>query len=218
MEGKTIKLKGEDASIGSPVKLSSIIGPVTDLQLLKVVIIAYKALSEEKKVKEDWQEDKITRELLFRIQVHVQKNGVNAFPTHQYPLFLKTPKKGRPPTIDFVFRKGYDESPYFGFECKIVDDRKSSSVRDYIDEGMKRFLSGKYAAAEKLGGMIAYLLNREVETCVLKINELIKKEMGSTASLTRFAIDVDFNEIFRSIHARSNIDFTLYHIFMTFYS
>jgi hypothetical protein len=216
MEAKTINIESSRIRLGSPEGLSSIIGPASELQLLKVVICAYKALSNEKVIKEDWAEDKITRELFLRIQVHVQKNGINTFPIHQYPLFLDSSKIGRPPTIDFVFRNGYEESPYFGFECKIVDDRKGQSIKEYIDEGMMRFLSEKYAATEKLGGMIAYLINREVENCVLKINERIKQEFGETACLAHSTLDVDFDFVFQSNHSRSNLDFILYHVFMTF--
>ncbi len=216
MEEKTISIEPDNNSLGSPERLSSIIGPATDLQLLKVVILAYKALFKEKVVKVSSPEDQITRELVFKIQIHVQKNGINAFPMHQFPIFLKPNKKGRQPTIDFVFRKGYEESPYFGFECKKVDEEKDRSIQEYIDEGMKRFLSGKYAGEEKLGGMVAYILDQKFDTCVLKINERIKGEMGEDACLFPSALNLDFDGLFQSKHKRLQLEFILFHVFMVF--
>ena len=162
-------------------------------------------------------EDKITRELCVRIQVHVQKNGINSIPVHQYPIFPKIRKRGRPPTIDFVFRKGYDESCYLSFECKIVNCDDNSSIKAYIDDGMMRFISGKYASNEKIGGMVGYLINREIDSCVKKINERIESIISKVDCLVKSSLSLDFDGIYESRHIRANLNAILvYHIFMAF--
>jgi len=182
------------------------------------VILAYKTLHDEKIVDRSWPEDKITRELCVRIHIHSVKNGTGAIPVHQYPIFPKVPKKGRPPTIDFVFRRGYEELSYLAFECKIVDDKEDHSIQEYVNEGIMRFLSGKYSRNEKLGGMVAYLINSEIAECVRKINELVENKLGKTDCLSKASITFNFDGVYQSIHNRAIfLDlFLLYHIFMTF--
>lgn len=218
MEGKVISLDIESISIGSPQQLASEIGPNNDNQILRVVIFSYMALQERKVVDEGWPEDKITRELYVQIQIYIAKNGINAIPIHQYPIYLKKEKMGRPPTIDFVFRKGFEESPYLGFECKIVNDKKVASIRDYIDEGMNRFLSGKYAKNEKVGGMVAYLINRQLLNCVAIINEEVRDKLGIESCLTEMSLIEKFNGLYTSKHKREKLldHFRIYHIFMFF--
>lgn len=208
----------DSSSLGSPEQLASQIGPNNDLQILKVVIFSHIALREEKVVDESWPEDKITRELCVRIHIYITENGINTIPIHQYPIYLKKEKMGRPPTIDFVFRKGFEESHYLGFECKIVDDKKDTSIRDYIDEGMNRFLSGKYAKNEKVGGMVAYLINSDLLNCVAKINEKVIDKLGIEDCLTEMCLIREFNGLYTSKHKRVELFnyFRIYHIFMFF--
>jgi hypothetical protein len=218
LEGRRIFPKGEYSSLGSPREIASEIGPYTDLQLLRVVILAYKMLYDERIVDRSWPEDKITRELCVRIAVHTQKNSVNAIPLHQYPIFPKTMKRGKPPTVDFVFRRGYEESSYLAFECKIVDDAKDRSIQEYIGQGLMRFLSGKYARDEKIAGMIAYLINSEITSCVLKINEQIKQNVGDSNCLVKSSVVFDYDGVYQSNHKKPPVNtlFLIYHIFMTF--
>lgn len=220
MEGRKINVNHKSFTLGNPQVLALEIGPNNDRQLLKVVIKAYQALNDSKIVKEDWPEDKITRELYVQIHIFVIKNGINTIPFHQYPIYLKKRKRGRPPTIDFVFRKGYIESPYLGFECKIVDERKSDSIRAYINDGMFRFISAKYAKNQRVGGMVAYILNFEVIRCVNKINERIQNhnKLGKEDCLILYDIIDDFKDLYISKHKRENLRnlFLLYHVFMFF--
>ena len=174
-------------------------------------------LQGEKIVDETWVEDKITRELCVRIQVHIQENGINSIPVHQYPIFPKIPKRGRAPTIDFVFRRGYEESSYLSFECKILNCHDSSSVAAYIDEGIMRFISGKYASNEKIGGMVGYLINEKIDNCVEKINEKVEQKISKFDCLVKSSVSMDFDGIYESNHSRVHLNAILiYHIFMIF--
>jgi len=218
LEGRTFSLESQYPSLGSPRELASEVGPHNDLQILRVVVFAYRILQEERIVDRSWPEDKITRELYVRIQVYVKENGINTIPVHQYPVYSKTPRRGRPPTIDFVFRNGYQESPYLGFECKIIDDNVASSIQEYVNQGMKRFLTGKYARTEKIGGMVAYLIEKEILSCVLKINDKIQEEIGEADCLVESSLVDNFDGLYQSKHKRARLldFFLIYHVFMSF--
>lgn len=168
-------------------------------------------------VDKSWPEDKITRELCVQIEIYIHKNQITAIPVHQYPIYLKKKKKGRPPTIDFVFRKGFEESHYFGFECKIVDDKVPNSIKEYVDEGVNRFLSGKYSYSQKAGGMVAYLINCNTLKCVKEIYKLMKNTNGIKRNLKKMTVVKKFNGLYNSRHTKKNLkNFELYHIFMDF--
>jgi hypothetical protein len=100
-----------------------------------------------------------------------------------------------------------------------VDDAKDRSIQEYINQGLMRFLSGKYAKNERTAGMIAYLINSEITSCVLKINEQIKQNMGDSNCLVKSSVVLDFDGVYQSNHKKnpkSNALFLIYHIFMTF--
>jgi len=221
MGERRISLEDRIHNLGSPRQLALDICPYNDINLLNVVIAAYRCLKEKNIVDQSWPEDKITRELYVQIQIYVLKKGINTIPVHQYPIYLKKAKKGKPPTIDFVFRKGFQESPYLGFECKIVNDKNTTSIKNYIYEGMFRFLSGKYARNEKVGGMTAYLINCEVLKCVNRINEEILNNDDLTKKdilVINESIIHNFKGLYVSKHNKKKLRdmFLLYHILMQF--
>jgi len=207
----------EPTRLGSPDQLASEIGSNSDKCLLEVVIYAYIELRKTSNIDKTWPEDRITRELCVQIQIYIEKNQIKAIPIHQYPIFLNKKRRGRPPTIDFVFRKGFEESHYFGFECKLLDDNIPNSVQEYVDEGVNRFLSGKYSHGQKAGGMVGYLIKCKRLKCVKAVDKQMKHITGSNHNLTKKALVKGFNGLYMSKHKQINLKiFELYHIFMNF--
>lgn len=202
--------------MGSPASIASEIGPSTDIRLLHIVILGYQTLCREGVVAADWQEDRITSELCFRIQVHIQDSRINAYPQHQHPLFSSQPKRGRPRTIDFVFRKGYEESEYLGFECKLIESNDNRLLKEYIDQGMMRFLSGKYSENEKIGVMVGYIMASQIVPCVDQLNIKIETKLEKSDCLVRSSV-LDFEGIYESHHSRKSLcNIIVYHLFMRF--
>ncbi len=76
------------------------------------------------------------------------------------------------PRIDFrltSFISTY-EYEYF-FEAKRLKEKSSDLKRAYINEGMDRYISGKYP----IGCMLGYLLEGEIDETIKGINSLLKK-------------------------------------------
>ena len=84
-------------------------------------------------------------------------------------------EKGR---IDIRFIHGYDESVYFAFECKrlnVPGNRGCKSLaREYVEEGMARFVTGKYAAGLEQGGMIGFVMDGDWAAATLKIDSAVR--------------------------------------------
>ena len=66
--------------------------------------------------------------------------------------------------------RGYTEEVYFAFECKKMNVRCSrrwrSQASEYVEEGIRRFITGKYAAGLDDGGMIAYVMDGNVAKAI----------------------------------------------------
>ena len=205
-------------SVGDISKLASEICPDVDRIILEIVVEAYRKLNSDNIVEEDWCEDRITRELYIRIQVIWKRTKLDfIIPCHQYPDFTKQKQRGRPPTIDFAFRLGFTESSYFGFECKLVDYSRRS-IREYVDNGMIRFISGKYAYKESVGGMVGYLIGCKVSRVVELINEEILNKMDISDCLEVGDPIKWFKDVYISRHTKIGCgsSITLHHLFFSF--
>jgi hypothetical protein len=82
--------------------------------------------------------------------------------------------------IDLVVRWHYREpEPSFAIEAKVLVISRVGSykpwdtVHDYVANGMKRFVDGKYAGGLPTGAMVAYVLSGTTDELVININERI---------------------------------------------
>ena len=79
-----------------------------------------------------------------------------------------------------TFWKG-DEYKYF-VEAKNLKANDSSSKRRYINTGINNFLTGgKYSDCD--GFLVGYILDGNIEDCVIGINKLLEKDNRKTESL-----------------------------------
>lgn len=95
--------------------------------------------------------------------------------------------------IDIRFIHGYDESVYFAFECKRLNvtgqSGRASLAREYVVEGMLRFVTGRYAAGLTQGGMIGFVMDGNVKDALAKVDAAVSSRLGLLlmASGTGFA-------------------------------
>ncbi|MCJ7631329.1 hypothetical protein MUP77_02840, partial [Candidatus Bathyarchaeota archaeon] len=179
MEWPAISLGRISNTIGSPGQFAQVIGLETEKKILRMVIESYKILVNKKIVQQNWEEDNITAVLcseIIRLWRSIPQSSpvYGLIPLPQFPVFPKPLKRGRAPTIDFVILRGYVEQVYFAFECKIVDYNNQNLISEYIDNGMKRYISGYYSLKMMAGGMIGYMFNNKVALTVDAINIKIK--------------------------------------------
>jgi hypothetical protein len=85
-------------------------------------------------------------------------------------------EKGR---IDIRFIHGYDEAVYFAFECKRLNVATPNGgcralAREYVEEGMMRFVIGKYAAGLEHGGMIGFVMDGNSAAATARVDVEVK--------------------------------------------
>ncbi|OQX21695.1 MAG: hypothetical protein BWK75_02635, partial [Candidatus Altiarchaeales archaeon A3] len=122
--------------------------------------------------------------------------------------------------IDLCLQSGWmSEEIYFTFECKRLNNNPVLA-KEYVKEGMMRFISCEYANNCKVGGMIVYLIDGSVSDNVCLINEKINTHGRLNANdelKSEEPID-DFKDIYSSKHTRDKCPSPLkiYHIFCGF--
>jgi len=220
-----MSIGGSSGSFGSPTQLAEVIGPRAERRILRIVAAAYETLSGMGRVDNSWDEDRITKDLCTQIALiwrQVSPSSVsNLVPMPQFPIHPKPSRRGRAPTIDFVFWRGYSEEVYFAFECKLVDDSDQSSLSEYIDEGMNRYIEGKYAIRMPRGGMVGYLFYSQVNATANAINSEMLAHSGFSQNdfLTQATFTLNgFKDLYVSSHIRRNTrtPFKIYHLFLVF--
>ena len=147
---------------------------------LQLVFAVWRKLPSSSKV---GKEDKITGRLAAAMK-REKKARKLGFSIHfqAIPLGPDEPASAR---IDFKFLAGFDEDAYFAFECKRLRIPRASGLDhntgSYVGaEGMKRFITGKYAPTQQHGAMVGFVMDGDIAAAKLAIITSIqtqKKEL-----------------------------------------
>lgn len=129
-------------------------------------------------------------------------------------------EKGR---IDIRFIHGHDESVYFAFECKRlnvpINGGRKALASEYVEEGMMRFVTGKYASGLKQGGMIGFVMDGDSTAVATKIDVEIRTRicllrMVPGTGLTASALFPSEHTVRETKHPRRTPVLTLHHVFL----
>jgi len=203
-----------------PIDIAKRLGEQGIRRLLTLLTNAYHDLYARKWVKADSSEDSITEEWFVHIQVRWSSNrAFGLVPIHQKQDREKAKSRGRAPTIDFCFRDKYFPQSYFGAESKVLDQGSRKYLDAYLDEeeGIGRFLNGRYSAHNSAGAMVGYvrrgdcgMVSKDVgsELHKLKDNPILKKSTPLPG----------FDYLYESQHNRDVgiSPFICYHLFFAF--
>jgi len=125
--------------------------------------------------------------------------------------------------IDLRFSHGHREEVYFAFECKrlnVVDraGKRRSLAFEYVDEGMMRFVEGKYAKGLDKGGMLGYVMNGAVPSATEAVGRAVVRRRTElrlcTADLERSSIRQDDARIRETHHELDSGPFVIHHLFL----
>lgn len=123
--------------------------------------------------------------------------------------------------VTLKFSGNAEESIYYAFECKRLND---SNYASYIDEGILRFIYGKYSKNMSFAGMIGYfeITGHDIENIVKKINTNLdnkfkKGKLDKKCSLNKYEIQDDFENSYISNHERKKThSIDLYHLILDY--
>lgn len=100
-----------------------------------------------------------------------------------------------------------DEDIYFSFECKRLNNRYQNST-EYVNNGIKRFITGQYSEKMPLSGMIGFVEEKTPEYFIRQINNKLNilnrdQKIITKQLLSYFEIEPDFEHTYNSIHEKN---------------
>jgi len=166
---------------------------------------------------ESKRENKITLQLIYalrRLQTKENWLWLADFAINSQADELDEANEAYKGNTDISFQLGGHGS--FIWECKRLRFEGKSLYGEYRKEGMKRFISGKYAKDQHHGGMLGFVMDGDVKKAVGGIGKHIDKfssELGSlSGSFKACGIPAD-PRLHVSNHSGSR-DLVLYHCFL----
>ena len=172
------------------------------------------------------EEEDITGEITRSMQAVVQDQGAPGWAKYYWPAEeTRVHEHGRLGKrrlrIDIeIMRHGIETRPRFRFEAKRLHD--AASRREYLgNEGLGRFLDGRYAVDDEVAGMLGYVQDGSVDMQGQGLAALIKSRPKEYAvrkgwGWAKFTI-VPGLSTFRSGHQRANLPpITLFHTMLLF--
>ncbi|ODS39848.1 hypothetical protein BEH94_02945 [Candidatus Altiarchaeales archaeon WOR_SM1_SCG] len=89
--------------------------------------------------------------------------------------------------IDIKIRKkDWDEESFITVECKRLDkDKYHVLIKKYVDEGMDRFISGKYCAENNCSFMVGFIVDGDNLEIISEINAYVQEKYSDYDKLKK---------------------------------
>ena len=201
--------------------LSEILGPSGIKMLLELIRDAYFELVQMRKVDLSMTENQITEEwcvclLLIWPQSNAYCLGLSPIPQKEDESSRKS-RRGSPPTIDFCFRAYWDRQAYFGAECKLIEANDKTLCDKYIENGVNRYIDGRYGQKFSEGAMLGYVRQTKCSDVAAEIRNRINSLAGSP-QLIQTDVLLPFEDHYISKHSRLKglPPFTIHHLLFLF--
>lgn len=189
--------------------------------ILATMWLGYHDLKKESEITSTMDEDSITVEWYAKIydrwtsENRASQVNIRLIPYTQYPDDTLKKKRGKAPAIDFCFRAWNKSEGYFGAECKRLRSDQAVLIQEYVDNGVKRYIEGKYGSKSTVSAMVGYVQ----EGTISDIVDMLKPVMTPTnleENLIRAILEK--NPQYKSVHIRDldSKTIVLHHLFFDF--
>lgn len=170
-------------------------------------------------------ENRITNRFVGHLRKHLRRKVPFAFYYRdKLPDLYSDSESGE---IDIAVRSGNDPDVYFAFECKRLNvtgknGQISSDASVYTGaKGMGCFLTGQYDGGSNCGGMIAYVMDDDIDAAKKSVDvSLTKRAKALRLQLPgkREVSEImpDEKRVTQTKHAMNADTFLIYHIFLPF--
>lgn len=100
----------------------------------------------------------------------------------------------------WFFRSFTNNDPHLIIECKRVQENDARLIREYVAEGIDRFVKGKYLAGENGCFMTGFVISGSMTGVVAKLNAYLAKIGRPACQLQADADHADLGFVFVSNH------------------
>ncbi len=208
----------DPAAIGLPstILLRNVIAAVLD-----VVIASWANLKAAAEVNQESTEPYIAGCLGRAMKLEKDRRGLKFFRVEEEVgtrSFFNFPKPdGR---IDIKIIYSFDEGEYFGIECKRVSGKNSKLARDYVKEGVLRFVSEKYSPGHDWAAMLGFVIDGDSAKAIKRIQAQLQKMRQDVNLSGEWTLDKEFTlkrNLYRTGHEQrhSRFQLTILHLFLS---
>ena len=179
----------------------------------RLIVDAYQTSLTEKVIQLDWNENDISQELFEKVDNNSVRLKWNISVMREFYLNKNQAKsKGfadKLSRIDFRLTNIFAEQEFkYYCEAKRLKQNDSNLKREYITEGINRFVSKKYP----MGCMLGYLLEGKKDETINGINSLLEKDKRGAETL-----NIKSNRVIKSYYESVHSDIgILKHIILDF--
>lgn len=112
--------------------------------------------------------------------------------------------------VDMAVLLDRDKEKYLAYECKrlnvVKKGKKSTQATPYVKDGVKRFVEEKYAENLPVGCMLGYVLDGDVSSACLKIQNAIVTNKNIIGFIAGSIQDISLDSVkrFSSRHLRNS--------------
>jgi len=207
----------QDFISGSPEDLATDLGSDGVLNFLSMFCEAYSQLKNNKRITPNNSEPDINEEFFIELSEVLRRSGCSFYIVPEKQEKNDRKRRGKFPTIDFCFRARYDTESIFGAECKLLKDT-NESCNQYVSNGVRRFILGKYSKKSSFGSMIGYILVGSTPKIISRVEEKINKVADiSKMQCSNGVLKTSYH--YESIHSREKglvSPFQIHHLFFSF--
>lgn len=174
--------------------------------ILRLTSAGWNVVRQSKLVTSSTRETEIAGLLVEAIQEILDNLSVPLNLRFEEEVGTRSPGARKPDgRIDVKVIYSFHSKAFFGMECKRVRGKRVSLARKYVEEGVMRFVSGKYGAGHDWGGMIGFVVDGNVDDAANKLSSFLANYPQAALSLAWNA-DVSWNmaeAIYRTAHKQS---------------
>ena len=216
----TFQASSRPGVLGQPID----VGDERRAAVLRVLEAGWKRAADHPQVHAGAGEVEITERLLRGMRAALKAKVVpwsKRITVHRGPESSSNPDAPRPdgrPDISvsfFEIREEYDEhDPHAIVECKRVAGNRADLCRQYVDEGIDRFVKRKYAGNHADGFMAGYLLSGDAQAAAECVNKYLSKKKREPERLeSSTVLDVPWARSSRHVRPAPAGPITLHHAF-----
>ncbi len=172
--------------IGSPVPLAQRLRPALERTILELVVEAFEQWGARGFNRFGDTEVEFTTVLIGQMREVRRVRNLPFMPCSEQfeyspEMFAGTAAPNRAPRIDIsVWWDRLAENAYYTIECKRL--APGDLAKKYVNEGLIRFVSGKYAGATPAAAMIGYAITHAPEVLLDQVNEHVQQHPELTDS------------------------------------
>ena len=193
---------------GSAESLAHEVSPLMERRIHQLIVAGFRLWANEGFVRFDNREESLTVRMLDLMDAVRREWGLGfrvcreqLVDTDAILAGTGNPAKARRIDLMVFVESSFDGDTFLGVECKRLD-LSADLCREYVKEGMMRFVDGHYAVKTRVAAMIGYVIDGSPGDTMVKVNGYVESILGSGHALVPADSVGGLETVYASCHTR----------------